>query len=393
MDQLREQRSAAWDEAKSILDRAAAQHRDLTTSEQQRFDALNTDLDESADRIREFEERQRADDEAARALSTIQGRPSMDRHLSHEIRQRVTANDRRPFELDLRGLASGVSARDLATTSGAGLPVSYANEIVRGLVTTSGILAAGARLVTTSTGEDYKVPRSTANSTAAIVAEGAAIGESDPTLDVVTLEAFKYAVLIDVTFEMLNDSTFDVAGFLAEQSGEAIGTAFGGHLAAGDGSSKPTGVATSASAGVTGAGTAPTADELIDLQHSVAAPYQRGAAWVMASATLGTVRQLKDNQNRYLFEDVRPDDPQAAGTLLGKPVYLDEGVAATDNDAKSVLYGDFSRVWVRQTQGLRFESTDAFRFGNDIVSFRAIHRLDGQLVDTTAVKAFQGAAA
>lgn len=386
-------------QAAQIAERAKAFGREMSTGEKRDYDALLAEVGEMRDRadlIIAGEARGGDLEESFRAGGAGTGGGAVNAKLSEEIRQRVTENDNRPIEVDLRVLQSGVEARDLATTSGIGTPVSYASEIVRSMVSTSGILAAGARLVTTATGEDFKVPRSTANSTAAIVAEGGAIGESDPTVSAVTLKAYKYGVLTEATYEMVVDTSFDVGGFLAQQAGEAVGTAFGAHLATGNGTGQPSGVAGAATLGVTG-GTgvtgAFTADDLIDLQHSAPSPYQRNASWVMRTTTLARVRKLKDSQNRYLFEaDARPDDPQAVGLLLGRPVYLDEGVVAVGLGARSVLYGDFSRVWVRQVADLRFEKSTEFKFANDLVTFRVLHRLDGALIDPNAVRYFIGGA-
>ncbi len=61
--------------------------------------------------------------------------------------------------------------------------------------------------------------------------------------------------------------------------------------------------------------------------------------------------------------------------------------------AKSILFGDFSQYFVRLVGGVRFERSDDFAFGTDLVTFRAILRGDGTLVDTTgAVKYYQGSA-
>ena len=48
---------------------------------------------------------------------------------------------------------------------------------------------------------------------------------------------------------------------------------------------------------------------------------------------------------------------------------------------------------MRLVNGVRFERSDSYAFNTDLVTFRAILRGDGDLVDTTgAVKAFVGAA-
>ena len=43
-----EARARAWEAAKSLLDNAAAEKRDLTAEEQVQFDRINADLDERA---------------------------------------------------------------------------------------------------------------------------------------------------------------------------------------------------------------------------------------------------------------------------------------------------------------------------------------------------------
>ena len=285
------------------------------------------------------------------------------------------------------------------TTTGSGMVgITFHNRLVSHMVDNSAILAAGATMLQTESGETYKVPKSTAFSTAAIVAEGGTITESDPTLGSVSLSAYKYGFIVQVSSELAEDAAFDLLGYLAEQAGTAIGNGFGAHAITGTGTGQPRGITIDTTVGVTG-GTAVvgafTADNLIDLYHSVAEPYARSssAAWLMRNATLGAVRKLKDSQNRYLFDINAPAGSGASGTLLGRPVYADPNVAAVALNAKSVVFGDLSKYWVRQVGGLRFERSDEFAFSTDLVTFRALARLDGSLIDTTgACKHFVGGA-
>ena len=59
-------------------------------------------------------------------------------------------------------------------------------QIVRHLVETSSLMAAGATVVTTATGEDLIIPKSTGFVTTNIFGEGVSITASDPTLSTVT---------------------------------------------------------------------------------------------------------------------------------------------------------------------------------------------------------------
>ena len=58
--------------------------------------------------------------------------------------------------------------------------------------------------------------------------------------------------------------------------------------------------------------------------------------------------------------------------------------------AQSVAFGDFSQFFVRLVGGVRFERSDDFAFGTDLISFRCLLRGDGALVDTNAVKLYKG---
>ena len=114
------------------------------------------------------------------------------------------------------------------------------------------------------------------------------------------------------------------------------------------------------------------------------------AAWVMSNGSVGNARKLKDNSGRYLWEpNGQSGSPQE---LLGAPVFRDPWIATPAVNAKSILFGDFSRYWVRLVGNVRVERSDHALFGSDQVAFRAILRADGQLMDTGAVKAFKGAA-
>jgi HK97 family phage major capsid protein len=408
IDDLRERRNKVWHEAKAINDRALNEKRGTTAAEEKAWDDAMADLDSLDQRIAQITESERRGAEQAAAFAALgvhvpgrRGLTAGDAELDTAFRTAALNNDRRPIEVrnpePRSGFVPGVERRDLATTSGSGITgTTFHNRLIAHMVDSSAILAAGATMLQTDTGEAYKVPKSTAMSTAAIVAEGTQISESDPTLGSASLPVYKYGFTVQVSTELVQDAAFDLLGYLAEQSGQAIGNGFGTHAITGDGSSKPRGITIDTTLGVTGANSVSgvfTADNIIDLYHSVAEPYarSRSAAWLMRNATLGAVRKLKDSQNRYLFDVSVPVGSGASGTLLGRPVFCDPNVAAVGTTAKSVIFGDLSKYWVRQAGPVRFERSDDFAFDYDLVSFRALARLGGTLVDTTgAVKHFIG---
>ncbi len=408
---LRERRQRIWHDARTVLDTAEREKRELTGVEQSTWNANMTDLDALDQRIATLEGGEQRERETAAAFAALgvgvpasRGLSSADADVDVAFRNAILNNDRRPIEVRPEAIRSGfrpgIERRDLLTTTGSGMvATTFHNRIVRHMVDSSAILAAGATLLQTDGGEPYKVPKSTAMSTAAIVTEGGTITESDPTLTTAALGAYKYGFIVQVSSELAQDANFDLLGYLAEQAGQAIGNGFGAHAITGTGTAQPRGITIDTTLGITGAASvagAFTADNLIDMYHSVAEPYARSAsaAWLMRNATLGAVRKLKDSQNRYLFDVNAPAGSGASGTLLGRPVYADPNVAAVGLSAKSVVFGDLSKYWVRAAGPVRFERSDEFAFSTDLVTFRALARLDGTLVDTTgSCKHFIGNAA
>jgi HK97 family phage major capsid protein len=388
---LADERAKAWEQAKAVLDAAASENRDLTAEEAQTFDRINDELDKKDARIKGIlDAEQRARDiEESRARAGVPG------NLGGEVAADVDAD-----EMTVRRLLNGeirtarFEKRAITKSSATMVPSSVYDRIVEHLVQAN-IVRNYATVLTTNSGDSLAIPKSTAFSTASIVGEGSQASASDPTLATTTLGAYKYVVLVQMSNELAQDATVDVAGFLARQAGIAIGVATRGHMTTGDGSSKPYGIVTRASTGVTG-GTgvtgAFTADNLIDLNYSVSSTYkaQPGVAWMMNSTAMSAARKLKDTNNQYLFA---PGLNGVADTLLGFPVHINDSMASPALSAKSVLFGHLPSYFIREVNGIEVAVSDDFAFDYSVRTFRVTLRTDGDLVDTTgAVKVFVGGA-
>ncbi|MFD6275834.1 phage major capsid protein [Streptomyces sp. NPDC060209] len=413
---LKERRANIWEQTKELLDKAEARGGDqanLTAEEEQTYQRLNTDLDAIDARAKEMadaEQRTKDADEAFRSLLDREPVPEA-RHQAEKgevekVRAWLTGQagsrsyDVRPdspLPLDARAL-SKLSAAAGANT----VPISFYNRLVQHMIEVSGVLAAGPTVLRTATGEQMQIPKTTAHSSSAgIVAEAGPLPTNEPTFGQVPLDAYKYGFTLQVSHELANDTAVDLLGYLSAQAGRALGNGFGAHLATGTGSSQPNGVLTAATlgkTGATGAAGAVSGDELIDLFYSVIGPYRNSAScgWMMRDATVASVRKLKDNsggagQGNYLWQPgLQAGTPDS---ILGKPLYTDPNMPAVALSAKSILFGDFSTYFVRQVESLRFERSDDFAFQNDLITYRAILRGDGDQVDTSgAVKYFAGGA-
>jgi len=410
IENLRATREQVWQSAKAIADTAVQYNRNLSSGEQERFAKLTAELDEIDDRIGQLRSAETRAADAEATFGRLNNLPiqrhqtsAEDAELDAAFRSAILAKNPAPIEVPVSNRSyyqPGIEQRDLLkTTATQSARTSVYERIVSHMVENSAVLRAGATLINTTTGEDLQVPKSTAFSTAAQTAEAGQITESDPTLAVTTLKAYKYAVFFQVSHELANDTSVDLLGFLARQAGQSLALAYGDKLINGTGTNEPRGVLADTTAGIVGpTGTATSLgsqggeDQGTDILHglhgSLAEPYAAtgSRAWLLRNATLTNIRKLKDSNGQPVL-------PADAGGFLGAPFVVDPFVPAMAANAKSIIYGDWSRYFVRVAEGLRFERSNDFAFQHDLVSFRCVIRIDGALVDTTgAIKHFANSA-
>ena len=281
--------------------------------------------------------------------------------------------------------------RALVTSSNT-VPVSFYDQVFQ-VARLVGPMLDTSEIFNTTSGEDITVPTMTAYSTAALVTEGSAIAESDPTFSSITLGAYKYSFLIGVSNELIADAGFNLEALLAEQAGNAIGFTVNDVLTTGNGSAKPNGIVTASGSGVTG-GTAVsgafTADNLIDLAYSLDGAARRlpGVAYMANTQSLGAMRKLKDNSGQYLYQ-VGVGQPDS---FAGFPIFENPAMAAQATGAKSVLFGHLPSYKVRMAGGLQVASSTDYAFNKDQTFYRFLMRVDGDLTHAGHVKHFIGAA-
>ena len=406
IEQLRVNRADIREQQKKLLDKAITANRGLTAEEQSSYDKMVHDVESIGSTITRQNDQELEDRAIADAFASLGGQPARraegDQQLVDAFRSAALEKNPTPIVVSDPQPRSyyqpGLERRDLLKSGPANFqPVSFYNQIIETMTETSAVLNAGATLITTATGEDLRVPRSTATGTAGIVAEGDPIPESDPTLGVVTLEAHKYGLLIQVSTEMIEDTTVDLQSYLAREAGTAIGVALGNHLINGTGTGQPKGIipdATLGQAGPTGTatsfGTQATAGQGTDLLNSLygslAEPYTAtgSTAFLARNATVTAIRNLKASTGELVGNAYVNNSPA--------PFFVDPSVPAMAANAKSVLVGSFDRYFLRLVNGIRFERSDSAFFANDMVGFRVLLRADGAVIDPSAFKWFANSA-
>lgn len=294
--------------------------------------------------------------------------------------------------------AQGVGS---AGIGGALVPEDFMAELIKSLADYGPLNDANiVRQIVTSTGA--AMPWPTVDDTGnkgALIDENTQVTEQAITFNTKTLNAYKFTTrLVLVANELLQDSAIDVEAEVRRLLDERIGRIFNEKFTVGTGSDEPQGLVTAATLGVTAASTSAfTADEIIDLEHSVDPAYRRDPScrWMFNDTTLKTIRKLKDGDGNYLWQpaDVRAGAP---ASLLGHPYSVNQDMDSIEGqspsgDARPIVFGAFNRFVVRMVRMLAIRRLDERYADYDQVGFVGFTRADSELVDTAAVKYLKGA--
>ncbi len=200
---------------------------------------------------------------------------------------------------------------------------------------------------------------------------------------------------------MLDDVTFDVEGWLADEIAQEFARAEGAAFINGTGTNQPKGFltySTSASGdgsrafgtvqhvptGVSGAfASSSPQDVLIDLVQSLKASYRQGAAFVMNSATLSRIRKFKTADGAFLWQPSLAEG--VAATLLGYPVIEAQEMPDIGADSLSIAFGNFQRGYVIAERNETSILRDPYS-NKPFVHFYAVKRLGGAIANSEAIK-------
>jgi HK97 family phage major capsid protein len=374
------------------------------------FDAMMADHDKLAERVARAEKLDRAE-RAANAIATDVPRPNVPEQRSNGeltyadafadyFRAGGVLGDMEPEARAVlkRGVVTGVEKRAQTSSSNAAGLYTVPDEMMGALIRSLKMWGPMydedlCTTITTVGGAPLPMPtvNDTANSAAANGGQGVTLtddGGADVTFGQKQLDAYAFDTeWIRVSKELADDSMIAMEALLASLLGERLGRTANSQLTVGTGSSAPNGIVTASTLGKTAAGAAAiTADEIMDLLHSVDPAYRMSpkARFMFNDSTFAAIRKLKDGQNNYLWQmgDVRTAAP---GTLLGYSYTINQAMASLATGNKVMLFGDFSKYFVRKVGGVLIGAIQDKDFwpGFGIAGWV---RFDGELGDTAAVK-------
>ena len=255
--ELRNKRNTLWEQTKAFLE----EHRDanglVEASAAEQYNKMASDVKALGDGIQRLEDQMEMDAKLSAATSApVHADPKPGRKAN--VSPTATAEYGEAFWNMMRGHSSP-EVRDALSVGvdqngGYTVPDEFERQLIQGLEENN-IFRTLAHTIHTNSGSRI-IPLATDTGSASWIEEGAAIQESDMTFAQETLSAYKLGCMVKVSNELLNDSAFDIAAYIAQRFGVRFGNAEEDAFINGTGPSanpqatpsQPTGILTSVTA-------------------------------------------------------------------------------------------------------------------------------------------------
>lgn len=396
---LREKRSALWEQTKNFLESRRDENGLVDAASVELYEKMTADVKALGAEIKRLEDQAAMDAQLSAATSApVRTRPVSTKNQVSEYDKAFWAMMRGHDSIEVRNALSVGGGSPAGAEGGYTVPDEFERQLVQAL-DDNNIFRRIAHVIRTNSGT-RTIPIAADAGSATWVEEGNSIQESDMTFSRETLSAFKLATMVKVSNELLHDSAFDLASYIAQRFGVRFGNAEEEAFVAGTGvsadpsntPSQPTGILTTLStAAVTSeSATGVTFDDVYKLFYALKGAYRRKASFLTSETLVLQLMLLKDGRSNYIWKpglDVGEPD-----TILGHPIYTSsympeiKGVAGQDKNKKVLLFGDFSYYWIADRQPRTLKRLNELYAVTDQVGFIGTQRVDGKLILPEAVK-------
>ena len=389
IQELREKRAKAWDEARNFLDSKRNDSGLLSEEDSKTYDAMEAQIVAYGKEIDRLERQEKMIAEMNAPTSTPIVSVPGGHSAESEKSGRASAEYNKAFWNNVRNRNWVDVRNDLQigedSEGGYLCPDEFEKKLIESLEEEN-VFRPLATKIQTSSG-DRKISIITQKGEAAWLEEEQQYSLSDDTFGQLNLSAYKVGTAIKISEELLNDSVFDLPSYIAKEFGRRIGAKEEEAFIVGDGKGKPTGIFAAVGGAQNGATTAAasiTFDDMLELFYSVKSPYRKKSVWLLNEQTLKMLRKIKDSNGQYIWQPaVSAGVPD---TILNRPYVTSVYAPTPDAGNKAVAFGDMSYYWISDRQGRSLKRLNELFAMNGQVGFLASQRVDGKLILPEAVK-------
>lgn len=341
--ELMEKKNDLITRAEEVLNKAKGEKRELTEAEAE-------ELAEIRDNVRRIIKSLGI----TRDFSEIEAEEGK-KEAEEEVKTEEEKTEERAFEDYIRGNVLNERANNLTPASNSGgvtIPTTIANRIIKKVYDICPILERSSKYNVKGKLEIPYYDESTTSINVAYATEFVDLSSNVGAFTNIELTGYLAGALSLISRSLINNSQFDIVGFVVDRMAYDIARFIEGELLNGtndkvEGLSGLTNTKTAASS------SAITSNELIELQAQVKDVFQPDAIWIMSPATRTAIRELKDNMGRYLLQD---DISLPFGkSLLGKPVYVTDNMSDIAAGKTVVYYGDMRGLATKFNEDINIE--------------------------------------
>lgn len=346
--ELNERKNDLIVRAEEVLNKAKGEKRELTEAEAEEL----AEIRDNVRRIMKTLELKGEFDKMEGQDLEKEALPKNEEERKCGDEEKRSLEEEKAFENYIRGVVTNERATNMTLTdNGAVIPTTIANRIIKKVYDISPILQRSTKYNVKGTLELPYYDESTQAITVAFANEFQDLESNIGKLDSITLTGYLAGALSLISRSLINNSQFDIVGFVVDVMAYDISRFIEDTLLNGKGS--VTGLSNLTNVKTTASGTEVTADELILAQGQVKDVYQANAIWIMSPATRDAIRSLKDNYGRYLLQD---DISLPFGkSLLGKAIYVSDNMPDMSAGKKAIFYGDMSGLATKFSEDLSIQ--------------------------------------
>ena len=323
LKELMEKRNDLVDQIENLTKNVETEQRAFSQEENEKFESLTKEVEDIDKTIAQVERAQK--------LTKV---------------DTTTDNDEGENEDDLEVRAFADTIRrgeDSNITKGdntAVIPKTIANRIVDKIKDISPLFRDATKYNVKGTFSIPYVDSANDNLTVAYAEEFTDLEAKSTHLLSVDLSGYLMGVLAKISISLLNSTDIDLVDFVVDKMAASAAAFIDKEILdpsapTGD-NAKIKGLSNAEQIVYAGSVSAITADTLIKLKNKLKSAFQAGAYFVMHPETLTAIQLLKDNNQRYIFNDEIQNG--FSGTILGKPVYTSDQCPTIAEDANVIFY-------------------------------------------------------
>ena len=362
--ELIENRNAKVAQMENLLTTAKAENRLPSEDEKNQFADLEKEI---------------KDIDATIAMYDQIANMSMKKVPSAPVEMTDAEKDHKMFENAIRGIVN-TDTPTMPADAKTLIPTTVWNEIISQVIEISPVFSMADRYNITG---NLILPKYDAENSSIVMQyadEGTTAESGKVVISQITLGGFLARCLAKISQSLINNSNFDIVGFVEAKMAQAIALYFEHEILFGTDDKVEGLKGITADMTVTTAAVKITSDDLMDVQDKVIDNYQANSIWIMNRETRNAIRKLKDNEGDYLLN--RDFTAKWGYSLLGKDVYCSDAMDKILAGKTAIYYGDLSGLAVKVSENANMQVLQERYAEEHLLGILAFVEWDAKVADT-----------